>query len=174
LVKIAKTVVLLGAVTVLVFLLAPSARNQFSGVVETGGRRGMESFVLPPVGGGPAWSFEDHKGQVILLNFWATWCPPCRAETPGLVKLHNELAGRGFSVVAIAMDDDPEAVVPEFVREYHMPYPILVPAGFERAGRTDTLPTSLLLDKQGRIARTYTGLLAEGAVRRDVETLLAE
>ena len=173
-VKIAKAVVLLAAATVLVFLLAPGARKQFGSVAPGGNRRAMESFTLPPVDGGQAWSFDQHKGEVILLNFWATWCPPCRAETPALVELHKQFAARGFSVVGVTMDDDPRSVAPAFIKEFDVPYPILIPAGFERARRTDTLPTSLLIDKQGRIARTYTGRVFERALQRDVEALLNE
>jgi cytochrome c biogenesis protein CcmG, thiol:disulfide interchange protein DsbE len=133
----------------------------------------MDAFTLPAIDG-PEWSSREHRGQVVLLNFWATWCPPCRAETPSLVKVHNELNGRGFSVVGVSLDDDPAAVVPAFVREYRVSYPVLKPEGFPLAGRIETLPTSLLIDRHGRIARTYTGMISESILRRDVEALLSE
>jgi thiol-disulfide isomerase/thioredoxin len=173
-VKIAKAAVLLAAAAVLVFLLAPGVRTQFGSVAPGANRRAMESFSVPVIGDASRWNFDEHKGQVILLNFWATWCPPCRAETPELVELHKEFNGRGFSVVGVTVDDDPQSVVPQFMKEFNVPYPVLIPAGFERAARTDTLPTSLLIDKQGRIARTYTGRVFERVLRRDVEALLNE
>lgn len=171
-IRTAKTVVLLGAALLLLYFLVPSA-NTAGGVATGSSRRAMPDFSLQSLNGS-TWSLNDHRGQVVLVNFWATWCPPCRAETPGLVRLSHEFEGRGFSLVGIAMDDDPASVVPGFVNEYQMTYPVLLPGDFALAQTTESLPTSFLVDKKGRVARTYTGMVSEAVLRRDVETLLAE
>jgi peroxiredoxin len=139
---------------------------------EPGSRRAMPAFSLPALGGGE-WSLADQRGKVLLVNFWATWCPPCRRETPELVELHKQYAGRGFSVVGISLDERPEQVVPAFVEKYRMPYPVLTPtADFDLASRIESLPTSFLVDREGRIARTYLGAVTMEALTEDVEALL--
>ena len=111
----------------------------------------------------------------MLLNFWATWCPPCRKETPDLVSIAQTYGPRGLRIVGISMDDAPASVVPEFVKRYHVPYPVLVPdAGFGLAGSIDALPTSILLDRQGRVANVYSGAVTAEEIAPDLERLLAE
>ncbi len=129
---------------------------------------------LPRINGG-TWSLEADRGKVVLLNFWATWCPPCRMETPGLVSIHNRFVNQGFSVVGVSLDDDPKAVVPEFARKYGVPYPMVVPAsGFGLSDGIESLPTSLLIDRHGKVAKTYIGMVTESALSHDVEELLKE
>jgi cytochrome c biogenesis protein CcmG/thiol:disulfide interchange protein DsbE len=124
---------------------------------------------------GEEWTLAGNRGKVVLVNFWATWCPPCRIETPALVGLHNKYSARGFTVAGITMDDDPGATVPVFVQKYSITYPILVPAGsFPLLDTIDTLPTSLLIDRAGRVARTYQGMVTERGLQDDIESLLAE
>ncbi|MBS1876230.1 MAG: TlpA family protein disulfide reductase [Acidobacteria bacterium] len=171
--KFVKGAILFAGLAVLFLTFGPSAVNPFAKLSKSADRRSIDAFALPAMDGSE-WSLGAHQGQVVLLNFWATWCPPCRAETPALVNVHNELSGRGFSVVGVSMDDDPASAVPGFVEKYKISYPILKPEGFPLANHIDTLPTSLLLDKHGRVARTYTGMIPETVLRRDVEALLSE
>jgi thiol-disulfide isomerase/thioredoxin len=111
----------------------------------------------------------------VLVNFWATWCPPCRVETPDLVDLHREYAHRGFTVAGVTMDEDPHDAVPPFVKKYGIQYPILTPTDqLPLLDRVEALPTSILIDRSGRVARTYTGLVTEIGLRDDIESLLAE
>jgi cytochrome c biogenesis protein CcmG, thiol:disulfide interchange protein DsbE len=109
------------------------------------------------------------------VNFWATWCLPCRIETPSLVDLHKRYADGGFTVAGVTMNDDPEEAVPAFVKKYGIPYPILRPTDqMSLLDRVEALPTSVLIDKSGRIARTYVGMVTEIGLRDDIETLLAQ
>ncbi len=171
-IRTAKTLVLLAGALLLLYFLVPSS-NTAGDVKADAKRRPMPDFSLQTLNGN-SWSLNEHRGQVVLVNLWATWCPPCRAETPGLVNLNHEFEGRGFSLVGIAMDDDPASVVPGFVNEYHMTYQVLLPGNFALAQSTESLPTSFLVDKNGRVARTYTGMVSESVLRRDVEALLSE
>jgi cytochrome c biogenesis protein CcmG/thiol:disulfide interchange protein DsbE len=118
---------------------------------------------------------EEHQGKVVLVNFWATWCPPCRVETPALVDLHANYADRGFTIAGITMDDEPQDAVPAFVSKYGISYPILTPTvQLSLIDRVEALPTSILIDKSGRIARTYVGLVTEIGLSDDIEDLLLE
>lgn len=157
-----------------IWALAPDGAVTSGAIRAPAGRKTVAPFTLPAIGGGQ-WSLADHRGKVLLVNFWATWCPPCRAETPALVEIHNQFANRGFSVVGISLDDSPEHVVPEFVARYGIPYPMLAPTpDFSLANSIASIPTSLLLDGQGRVARTYYGQVSEDMLAGDIESLIAD
>jgi thiol-disulfide isomerase/thioredoxin len=152
------------------YLLIPGMGNRF-GSVKAASDRKVLSLDLPALQGGQ-WSLAQQRGNVVLVNFWATWCPPCRMETPGLVSISNRYAGKGLTVVGVAMDDDPLRVVPPFVSRYGIPYPILLPGG--SSSSIDSLPTSLLIDRNGRVARTYSGAVDEQTLAHDIDQLLSE
>lgn len=137
-------------------------------------RQQLPDFEFSSWSGGH-WRLSDHQGQVVLLNFWATWCPPCREETPGLVKLSEQYGAKGVAIVGIDMDDNGKSVVPSFVHRYGVPYAILLPpVRSPMVSSVESLPTSLLLDRQGRVARSYVGAVQKQVFARDIEQLLAE
>ena len=131
---------------------------------------------------GNLWSLRDQKNKVVLVNYWATWCPPCRQETPGLVNVAKRYAGRGLSVVGVSLDTGGSAAtgaVRDFARRYAVPYPLILaeenPAMVTPSiAAVQAIPTTLLLDRQGRVAKTIMGAVDEAALRTDIETLLAE
>ena len=138
------------------------------------GKRQAIDFHLPDLAGSP-WQLSDRRGKVVLVNFWATWCPPCREETPGLVRLYRDYRSKGVVVVGISMDDDPRQAVPPFLRQYGVPYTVLVPdSGFNLAGDIESLPTTLLIDRQGRVAKVYVGAVGESEVEEELDVLLKE
>lgn len=108
---------------------------------------------------------SDFKGKVVLLNFWATWCTPCRKEIPDLVKMHENFKKKGFVVLGISLDDDPSAVVPDFIKELKketgikINYPILIgDEGISDAyGGIRGIPTSFLVDRLGIVRRKFIG-----------------
>ena len=119
---------------------------------------------------------RDLRGQVVLLNFWATWCPPCRAEMPGFQKVYESKQGEGFTVVGVSMDDASPEHVAAFLRDHAITYPVAmaspeIPASF---GGVNTFPTSFLLDRQGRVRYTVRGIFASVTLRAAVDRLLAE
>jgi hypothetical protein len=96
-------------------------------------------------------------------------------ETPDLVTLAQSYGPRGPSVAGITMDDEPASVVPAFVNQYRVPYPILVPnRDFTLGAVIRSLPTTFLLDRQGRVARMYRGARSAEEIAPDIERLLAE
>ncbi len=139
----------------------------------SGKRRAMPDFSMNTLDGG-SWSLSAHRGSVVLLNFWATWCPPCRRELPGLVRLAKDYRSRGVEVAGVSMDEE-ATLVRRFAAQHAISYPVLMPRpGEELASQVQSLPTSLLIDRQGRIAKTYVGAESEGVFRRDLDMLLAE
>jgi peroxiredoxin len=134
-------------------------------------------FVSPDLSGAPV-RLSDHQGKVILLNFWATWCPPCRAEMPSMEKLYQAYRDRGLVILAISSDRGGKSVVEPYVQERGLTFAVLLdPEGevFAQYG-VRGLPTSYLLDRRGRVfsadvgARDWSGRVA----RQVVERLLAE
>ena len=145
--------------------------------VKAPGQRTVEApeFALADLMGSRV-RLSDHQGHVVLLNFWATWCAPCRAEMPSMEKLYQAYRDRGLVILAISGDRTSRSSVEAFVQELGVTFPILLdPAGevFAQYG-VRGLPTSYLLDRQGRIVSAEAGARDWNSTvaRRVVEALL--
>ena len=168
-VKAAVVLVLAAAVTY-VF----GTRNNPGENVPVSERKAVTQFALPDLSG-HEWKLTDYRGRVVLLNFWATWCQPCREETPGLVNLAGRYQANVLEVAGVVMDDDKDAPVRQFVKQYGMRYPVLIPpANSSLLSAISALPTTLLFDRHGRVVRRYQGAVSESQFRRDIEAVLAE
>lgn len=124
-----------------------------------------------------AWRLADHRGQVVLINYWATWCEPCREELPGLTQLSRSFAASDFAIVGVSLDDGPNvpARVEQFAQQFRIPYPIAFPPPeITHSPRDVAIPTTVLIDRHGRIAKTYTGAVEQRDFTADIATLLAE
>lgn len=121
-------------------------------------------------------SLEALEGQVVLVNFWATWCPPCRLEMPGFQSVYEEYRDRGFTVVGLSTDVGSPDLVRSFVSGTGITYPVAAatPQLQRSYGGVDGLPQSFLLDRQGRVRKVVTGVFSEGSLRKAVDELLAE
>src|ERR687883_536221 len=95
---------------------------------------------------------SDYKGKVVLLNFWATWCPPCRAEVPDLVRWQREHGKDGLQVIGVTYPPTGRAAVRGFVRRHGVAYPILLGSKETKAlfDRGETLPFTVVIDREGR------------------------
>jgi cytochrome c biogenesis protein CcmG, thiol:disulfide interchange protein DsbE len=148
--------------------------RQSGGIRAAAERRVMPELVMAQLDGG-TWRMVDHRGQVVLVNYWATWCEPCWEETPGLIRLARELGPKGLAVVGVAIDEGGREKVKKFVDEFHVPYPVALP---ERMSQMEYgmegVPTTILVDKQGRVAKTYVGAVRQADFKSDVEVLLDE
>ena len=123
---------------------------------------------------GAEWDFSEYRGSIVVLNYWATWCPPCRFETPGLVSIASEFKFRRVEMLGVTMDEDLNAVQ-SFIENYEIKYPILLPGNDPNVGEDGmALPTTFLYDKEGRLAKKYTGIVLESTLRSDIEDLLKE
>ena len=119
---------------------------------------------------------SDFRGRVTLVNFWATWCAPCRVEMPWLVALSNAYRARGFEVVGVAMDDDDRAKVEAFVRDMHVGYPIALKDGAvgDAYGGVRFLPQSFLLDRDGRVIAHIVGMREKSEYEAEIVKALAQ
>ncbi len=129
--------------------------------------------VALPSLGGDTLRLSDLRGKVVLVNFWATWCGPCREEIPDFLALRRDLGARGLEIVGVSMDLDPAPVAP-FVREMQIPYPILM-AGDDLPDRLAgllVLPTTLVLDRDGRLVRRLPGRFQTAELRPLLDDLL--
>jgi thiol-disulfide isomerase/thioredoxin len=135
-------------------------------------RETAKEFTLRSINGGKQVSLADYHGKVVLVNFWATWCGPCRTEIPWLITMQQKYAGRGFTVLGLAMDDEEESVVSPYVANERfsengervaMNYPILIGTSevAETFGGLLGFPTSVLISKDGKIVKRVTGIIRE-------------
>jgi thiol-disulfide isomerase/thioredoxin len=118
-------------------------------------------------------SKADWGGKVVLVNFWATWCPPCREEIPELIELKKQYGDR-LQIVGISEDEDPPAKVLKFAQQKGMSYPIIMatPELIAAYGGVPALPTSFLIDTQGRIETKPSGLYPIESYHREIRSLL--
>jgi thiol-disulfide isomerase/thioredoxin len=126
---------------------------------------------------GKARTMSEWKGRVVLVNFWATWCAPCREEIPALQKIQAEFGHRNFEVVGIALDN--AEATGRFAAEFKIGYPILigdmgiVDVMRQLGNKSGALPYSVVLDPQGAVAKTHLGLLTHQKMRDLVEPVLS-
>jgi peroxiredoxin len=120
-------------------------------------------------------TFSSHKGKVILLDFWATWCGPCKVEIPGFVDLYTRYQSRGFVVLGFSVDD-PVSKLKPYAAQLKMNYPVLVGNGRndvqEAFGPMWGLPTSFLIGRDGRICKKHTGFATKEQFEREIKALL--
>jgi cytochrome c biogenesis protein CcmG/thiol:disulfide interchange protein DsbE len=128
-------------------------------------------------------SLADLKGKVVLVNFWATWCDPCRVEIPWLIEVQAKYGSRGFTVVGIAMDDEGKSAVAPFVekerfdvsgQQLPMSYPIWLGSdeAADKFGGILGYPTSFLISRDGKQVEKYQGLLNYDQLVKDIESQL--
>ena len=133
------------------------------------------TFQLHTLNGDPV-SLEAYRGKVVLVNFWATWCPPCRIEMPGFQNVYDDRRGDGFVVLGISTDRGGTGAVHDFLAEREITFPVAMatPEVVHDFGGVRALPTSFLIDRQGRIRQQVKGFFAEPALRLAVGRLLEE
>ena len=118
--------------------------------------------------------WADFKGKVVILDFWATWCPPCRAEIPDFIDLQKQFGSQGLAVVGVAMDQDGPAVVKKFVEKVGINYPVVIgdEAMSKKFGGIEGFPTTFVIDRQGRMVRQFLGLTERGEFEKAIKPLL--
>jgi thiol-disulfide isomerase/thioredoxin len=121
-------------------------------------------------------TLEGLRGQVVLVNAWATWCAPCVLEMPGFQRVYEDYRDQGFTVLGISRDEGSPDLVRAFLREKGITYPVAMAwqASLEGFGEIGGLPTSYLLGKDGNIKHRVEGLFTEPALRLAIKNLLEE
>jgi peroxiredoxin len=118
---------------------------------------------------------SDYNGKVVLLDLWATWCGPCKFEIPWFMEFEQQLKSRGFAVLGVSMDEGGWADVKPYIEEHKINYRILLGDDtLEKSyGDLDALPTTLLIDRSGKIAATHVGIeKGKNEIREEIEHLL--
>jgi thiol-disulfide isomerase/thioredoxin len=122
---------------------------------------------------GATYTLADFRGHPVIVNFWATWCPPCRREMPGLVKAYETYKDDGLMILEVDVAEPPEAVAP-FVAEYKMTMPVILDQRQEvtRLYRTDSFPTSFFIDQEGVIQVHWVGYLPEEQLALNLKKIM--
>jgi cytochrome c biogenesis protein CcmG/thiol:disulfide interchange protein DsbE len=172
-------------------LLATAAKGEL--VVDASG---AADYVSPLDGKpAPAFSLEDlsgkkvsladYKGKAVLVNFWATWCAPCKIETPWIVELRNQYAAQGFEVLGISADDldkdDPKKLdqdkkdIAHSAEQLHISYPVLIDGGSldKQYGGLDELPMSFFVDRSGTVVAVQMGISSKDDMESNIKKALA-
>jgi thiol-disulfide isomerase/thioredoxin len=128
-------------------------------------------------------SLAQYKGKVVLVNFWATWCDPCREEIPWLIDMQQKYGPKGFTVLGVAMDEEGKSVVAPFVEKEKftvngqpslMSYPILLgnDAAADKFGGLLGFPTSVLISRDGKQIKRITGIISQDEISKVIESQL--
>jgi len=125
-------------------------------------------------------NLTDYRGKVVILDFWATWCPPCRKGIPDLIELKKEFNDQDFEIVGISLDGFTRGgatkndVIP-FIKDYGINYPIVIgdPTVAQQYGGINSIPTSFVIDKEGYIVSYYQGLIPKQQYVDDIKKALA-
>ncbi len=151
------------------YWIAPAGRN----ISDSSEHPLAPDFTLANLKGGEL-SLADYKGKVVLLNFWATWCGPCRDEVPDFVKLVESYGDQGFVIMGISMDDGPEPVH-EFYEEFKMNYPVVMGNAqvAQLYGGVFGIPISFLIGRDGRIYSQHMGVVPRSVIEAEIKELLA-
>jgi cytochrome c biogenesis protein CcmG/thiol:disulfide interchange protein DsbE len=136
-------------------------------------RKSAPNFSLKDADGKTV-KLSDYKGKVVLLDFWATWCGPCKIEIPWLKEFQRKYKDKGFEVIGISMDEEGWQVVKPFVNETGINYRIVIgdDSTAQLYGGVDALPTAFVIDREGRIAAVHVGLTSKGEIQNGIEEVL--
>lgn len=155
--------------------LAMLATTTFADATEVG--QPAPQFTLPTLQQGQPMALKDKLGKVIYLDFWASWCAPCRTSFPLLNKLHEKLKAKGFEVVGVNLDDD-KAKAEKFIQEIPVGFTVLHDGKGEWADQyvVESMPTSFIIDKQGVVQHIHHGFTASDIdeLEKKVTQLLAK
>jgi thiol-disulfide isomerase/thioredoxin len=152
-------------VTIAMLPIVPSQAEQ------TG--KAAPDWQLPDMAGKPL-KLADFKGKVVVLDFWATWCPPCRAEIPGLVAIQKKYADQGLSIIGVSVDEQGPRVVKPFIARFAINYPVVM--GNEKVladyGGISAIPTTFVIDRQGNVVAVHEGYTDQATFESEIRPLL--
>ena len=157
----------------------PAARKQETKTAELAGASSVETVPIKDLQDHDV-KLADYKGEVVLVNFWATWCAPCQIEIPWMMEFQKKYGPRGFTILGVSMDEEGKNAVAPFLeksrfdldgQKQEMNYPILLgdDAIAEKFGGIIGLPTSMLFSRDGRKIKTITGLVDHDDIAKSIE-----
>jgi thiol-disulfide isomerase/thioredoxin len=154
--------------------MAPDAAQAATAAISLDGKPAPD-FALSDITGA-VHHLSDYQGKVVMLNFWATWCPPCRKEVPEFGELQKQYGDQGIQFLGIAMDDEGAAKVKPWLAMHPALYPILISDGKvpDSYGEMTSIPVTFVIDRKGVIRASFTGWRADTVVEAMFKPLLAE
>jgi peroxiredoxin len=136
-------------------------------------RKPAPEFALKDASGKTV-KLSDYRGKVVLLNFWATWCGPCKIEIPWFMDFEQTYKDKNFAVLGISLDEDGWDAVKPFIEQKKINYRVVI--GTEQVallyGEVDSLPTTFMIDREGRVAAVHVGLVNKSDYQHDILNLL--
>ena len=164
---------LLGIIGLLFLAIAPS-------------RAGSDKAAAPPLKAAPPWQLKgvdgdpvklsDFKGKVVILDFWATWCGPCKMEIPGFVDLQKKYGEQGLAVIGVSLDDGGPQTVKPFMKSLAVNYPVVM--GNDKIvqdyGGIEGIPTTFIIDRQGMIVGKHLGYEEKQRFEAEIKPLLKQ
>lgn len=170
-----RILILLAAGVLVAGLLVVTSRRRGPATTAQQGRpRPAPDFSLPDLSGQKL-SLSSYRGKVVLLDFWATWCAPCREEIPRFVQMQDQYGSQGLQILGVSMDDSPDPVR-EFYQKFHMNYPVVMGNAKlgEQYGGILGLPVAYLIDREGRITRRYIGATDAAVFEKEIAAMLEQ
>ena len=172
-------IVLIVVVVVVFFMLVAGRRfrkNATPGAtLTTGDVKGAlaPDFTLKTIDGKDV-KLSDLRGKAVLLNFWATWCGPCKIEIPWFMELEKQYASQGLVVIGVAMDDNAKDVVPKFAQDMKIDYPVLLGTDqvADQYGGVEGLPTTFYIGRDGKIVKRIAGLTSHSDIEESIKAAL--
>ncbi|MGD1006076.1 MAG: TlpA disulfide reductase family protein [Ignavibacteriaceae bacterium] len=145
--------------------------NNTADNLNSGGNKAPDFTLISPAG--KKVSLSDYKGKVVIVDFWATWCPPCRKGIPDLIDIQTEF-GSKVAVIGISVDTDTKDQVASFTQNFNINYTILfaTPDVVRSYGNIESIPTSFIIDKNGNIVNQYVGLTPKETYVNEIKKLI--
>ncbi len=162
------SIVFIGAGSIFYVMNSSSTAQQYSAASNT--NAAAPQFTLTDIAGHPI-ALSNYRGKVVILDFWAPWCPPCRREIPDFISLQKQYASQGLQIIGIGLDQPGN--VAAFVQQYGINYPVAVgdDAISNLYGGVSGIPTTFIIDKQGNITNRFEGFTERTVFEQEIKKL---